>query len=197
MSFGVVKGTCTRENYSDTRFAARISARSLSSGRRRRPSHACHCACPEARSSSVLPGAFCRGRRQETIRRRPSPILQGAALVPRHSAFDECNARKTVVIVAVSSRTPPTRHAFKRDEAPDGSPGPQRRGRLGWVAFPLGRARAGNPGPRRGRRSKRCCEAARCFSLRRSLLATSYRLLTFLCSVNSSKLKKSNLVNSS
>lgn len=102
-------------------------------------------------------------RRQETIRRKPPPILQGAALVPRHSAFDDCNARKTVVIVAVSSRTPPTRHSFKRDEAPDGSPGSQRRGRLGWVAFPLGRARAGNPGPRRGRRSKRWLRGCQVF----------------------------------
>ena len=33
------------------------------------------------------------------------------------------------------------------------------------------------------------CETTRCFSLRRSLLATSYRILTFLCSVNLSKLE--------
>ena len=71
------------------------------------------------------------------------------------TAGNDCNVRKTVVIVAALSRTSPTRHASKRDEAPDGSPVPQRRGRLGWVAFLLGRARAGNPGPRRGRRSKR------------------------------------------
>ena len=80
---------CTRENYSDTRFAARISARSLSSGRRRRPSHACHCACLEAKLSSAPPDAFYERRHREAMRRKPSPILQGAVLVPRHSAFDD------------------------------------------------------------------------------------------------------------
>ena len=93
-----------------------------------------------------------------------------------------------------SSRPP------SREHRPRGTPSNGTRPRMGVRGLKGEGGLVGSPfpwdGPGRETRAQgeggvrsAGCEAARCFLLRRSFLATSYRILTFLCSVNLSKLE--------